>query len=376
MTVRPWVAQLQRLSDSRTSPTQADSEPGLLDVLSDFSAADWECLLKALAWPTPDRNILEQAFALHPDEELLPVVATALDQLGGSPLRHFGMALDALIRRHQHTPDPKTSSALLTLVKLTGMLGRGASPVLLQELVLDRTRDWVLRDEAAAALCGYDTPYDSTFWDKLDYRRDPFFIPSSLSFRAESDPRRALAFLAEYAPHYDQPGHLEIPTSTALYRMLAAEGVAATRDVLADASEAARAIVDQVLPNPEFERFGPDLAARLRAAPTSPAQSREPNQNAAVSAAESLWAALSPDQQAAWQQLFELPEFSDWRRIFPNSPVKPASAVIAEASGVSSVRSLESPPGRDAGTYAAKDFGFIHVQGTVPEHDQTGKPLR
>jgi hypothetical protein len=161
-----------------------------------------------------------------------------------------------------------------------------------------------------------------------------------------------------------------------LYRMLAAEGVAATRDVLADAPEAARAIVEQVLPNPEFERFGPDLAARLRAAPTSPAQSREANQNAAVSAAESLWAALSPDQQAAWQQLFELPEFSDWRRIFPNSPVKPASAVIAEASGVSSVRSLESPPGRDAGTYAAKDFGFIHVQGTVPEHDQTGKPLR
>jgi hypothetical protein len=260
MTAIPWN---ERLTQWSKRLERGEASVGVLDVLEDFSTRDWTEFLCALAWRTADLPTLERVFCPQHGEELLPVVATALDQLGGGALRQMGLALDALVRRHCEVRDADTAQALLTLLKLTGMLSRGANPDLLQQVARDSTQPPELRRKAASALCGYKVPYDATFWGQLDYEQDPFFIPAGLSFYAWNDPRRALQFLTQHAEHYDQPRHLEAATGTALFRLLTDEGVAGAREGLANATAPAIDIVNRALLQPKFERFGPDLAAQL-----------------------------------------------------------------------------------------------------------------
>jgi predicted RNA-binding protein with RPS1 domain len=266
-----WIHRLQGTAVSGAETAVDERDDDLLVRLADFSARDWEEFLHALAWQTPEFGEIESEFCPERGEELLPVVATAVDQLGATAIRHLGTALDGLVRRHAPLHDPAHTSALHTLLTLSAMIRRGASPAVLQDIVADRTFDDSLRDIAASALCGYEVPYDGTLWDRLDYKVDPFLIPAALSFYTDSNPRRALEFLATQAADYPHPEHLESATADALFRLLASGHALAATAVLQTAPQQTRDLVARVSNRSEFKRFGPEVIIEILEGKTLPA---------------------------------------------------------------------------------------------------------
>ncbi len=240
-----WAVKLLR---------EADGERvDLLVALEDLNLADWEGFLEALAWRTKDHYLIEEAFEPEAGTDLLPLVGACIDQLGSAPIRLYGSAIESLLTR-QRSHEPAQNAAVLVLLKLTIMTGRGPTGGVLIGIARNRSKLTDVRQAAASALSDFDTPYDSSFWDEIDYRVDSFLLPACLSHYSTRDPAHALHLLGVYGPGYPEAARLHPPIAAAIRCLLAREGIARLQQALTPVPPLSRGLVEAVLDREEFRR--------------------------------------------------------------------------------------------------------------------------